>query len=145
MGITQRRKERKEYNRGVRKLVGVAAAVFMAACSRDIQNTEAVRQGVISYLSARTAQTGLDVNMMRVDVTSVSFHGGTEARATVYFRPKGGGEGGMQMNYTLDRKGDKWVVRGRTDNGVNPHGAAQMPAPDSGTLPPGHPPIGSKQ
>jgi len=48
----------------------------------------------------------------------------------------------MMMNYTLDRKGGKWVVRGRTENGVNPHGAT---APPTGTLPPNHPPIGSKQ
>lgn len=121
----------------MRKLATLAAALWLAGCSHDIQNTDAVRQGVIAYLNARTAQTGLDTNVMQVDVTSVSFHGGTEARATVLFRPKGG-DGGMQMNYTLDRKGDKWVVRGRTENGVNPHGTATP------QLPPNHPPLGAK-
>ena len=32
------------------------------------------------------------------------------ARATVEFRVKNG-DAGMQLNYTLDRKGDKWVVQ----------------------------------
>jgi hypothetical protein len=128
----------------VRKFALFAAAMLLAACSRDIQNTDAIRQGVIEYLQARTAQTGLDPNMMQVEVTSISFQR-DEARAGVFFRPKNGPEaGGMQMNYVLDRKGSKWVVRGRTENGANPHGAPgggiQMPA-----LPPNHPPIGSKQ
>lgn len=131
-----------------------AAAILLAACAGDIQNTEAVRQGVLEYLNARTAQTGLDMNLMQVTVSSVSFQGGTEARATVSFRPKGGGDGGgpMTMNYTLDRKGSKWVVRGRTESGANPHGGTPQMAPvqpgtlpPGGALPPGHPPVGSKQ
>ena len=39
---------------------------------------------------------------------------------------------GYFMPYVLDRKGDKWVVKGRQVNPGNPHGA--------GELPPGHPP-----
>ena len=130
-----------------------AAALLLAACSRDIQNTEAVRQAVMDYLRARTSETGLNVDLMQVDVTSVSFQR-DQARASVYFRPKGVAEGGMQMNYTLDRQGNKWAVRGRTETGVNPHGAQSMPklppdhpatgdAPPSGALPPGHPPVSS--
>jgi hypothetical protein len=129
----------------VKRLALTAAAVLIAACSRDIQNTEAVRLGVVDYLRARTAQTGLDMNLMQVDVTSISFQGGTEARATVAFRPKNVAESGaaMTMNYTLDRKGDKWVVRGHGESGGNPHGApAQSPA---SALPPGHPPVSPKQ
>jgi hypothetical protein len=124
----------------VRQLTLLAAVALLAACSRDIQNTEAIRQGVVDYLKARTAQTGLDVNLMNVEVTAVSFEK-DQARATVYFRPKNGPEaGGMQMNYVLDRSGGKWVVRGRTENGVNPHGGSAMPP---GGMPPGHPPVGS--
>ncbi len=81
------------------------AALLLPACSRDIQNTDAVRQAVVDYLRARTAQTGLDMNLMQVDVTSVAFEH-DQARATVFFRPKTGG-GGMQMNYTLERKGNQ--------------------------------------
>ena len=48
----------------------------------------------------------------------------------------------MQMNYTLERKGQKWVVLKKAGGGGNPHGA-DMPAPGatpsptpSGDLPP---------
>lgn len=126
------------------KFASLAIILLLAGCSRNIQNTEAVRQGIIAYLNARTSQTGLDLYQMQVDVTSVSFQGGTQARAAVFFRPKSGGDGGMQMNYTLDRQGDKWVVRGRQETGVNPHGGAGFPAP-APQLPPNHPPIESKQ
>lgn len=141
-------------------------ALLLAGCSRNIDNGDAVREGVVDYLRARTAQTGLDVNLMQVDVTAVSFQQ-DEAHATVYFRPKGAAnQGGMQMSYTLDRKGEKWVVRARS-GGANPHGGAIVPgaspqegaegtpglppghpaagAPSSGELPPGHPAVGSKQ
>ena len=125
--------------------------MLLAACSRDIQNTEAIRQSVLEYLNARSTQTGLNMNMMQLEVTTVSFEK-TQARATVFFRPKnGGGQGGMSMSYTLDRKGDKWVVRGRQEDGANPHGAGGMPPlpgtqpPPADNLPPGHPSVGSKQ
>jgi hypothetical protein len=139
----------------VKRLALATAGLLLAACSGDIQNTDAVKQSVMEYLRARTSQTGLNVDMMQVDVTSVSFQK-DEAQATIYFRPKtGGGEGGMQMKYTLERKGGRWVVRGRTENGANPHGAGGMPpqlpliqppgATPPGQLPPGHPAVGSKQ
>jgi hypothetical protein len=139
----------------------VGAALLLAGCSRNIDNGDAVRQGVIDYLKARTAQTGLDVSMMQVDVTAVTFQK-DEAHATVYFRPKGApNQGGMQMSYTLDRKGDRWEVRPRSSGGGMPHagpspqgGAEDTPPlpPDhpstggpSDALPPEHPPVGSKQ
>jgi len=157
------------YNRSVKKLVA-AAALLLAGCSRNIDNGAAVRQGVMDYLRARTAQTGLNVDQMDVEVTSVSFQK-DEAHAVVNFRPKGVAQGGMQMNYTLDRKDNQWVVRGRSMNMANPHGVPDgsgsptlppdhpssiapdaLPpghpstgAPPSGALPPGHPPVGSKQ
>jgi hypothetical protein len=142
-----------------------AVTLLCTGCSRNIDNGDAVRAGVVDYLRARTAQTGLDVNLMQVDVTAVSFQK-DEAHATVYFRPKGAtNQGGMQMSYTLDRKGDKWVVRARS-GGASPHGGAMPPgmsppgggegtglppghpatgAAPSGELPPGHPSVGSKQ
>jgi hypothetical protein len=138
-------------------------AMLLAACSKDIQNSEAVKQGVIDYLQARKSQTGLDINLMQVDVVSVSFEK-DQARATVMFRPKSGADAaGMRLAYTLQRKGNVWVVQPNNEGGANPHGGAGggepsalppnhpalpeggAPPPAGGALPPGHPPVGSKQ
>ncbi len=79
---------------------------------------------------------------MNISISNVAFHN-DEADATVGFQMKGDGGTAMSMNYVLQRKGDKWVVKGRKESGVNPHGSqglqGTMPAP-SGGLPPGHPP-----
>lgn len=125
----------------------VTVIVLLAACGqKNIENKEAIRQAVIEYLKARQAQTGLDMSTMDVNVTAMTFERDT-ARATVDFRVKGG-DAGMQFNYTLDRKGDKWVVQGRQDSGQG-HGEV-LPGGDPGTgvapsgagqLPPGHPSV----
>ena len=121
----------------MKKLAILAAVLCLAGCSKDIQTTEAVRQGVVDYLQQRTADTGLDVNSLVVTVSSVSFEKDV-ARATVAFSPKSApGVTGMSMNYVLDRKGDKWVVKGRQINPGTPHGV--------GEIPPGHPTTGPGQ
>lgn len=139
---------RGEYNRKVKLITCLLVVAFLlAGCGRNIQNEAAVRQGVLDYLQQRKAQTGLDLDSMDVSVTSVSFQK-NEARATVYFKPKGSSDG-MQMNYALERSGDKWVVKGRSESGANPHGAQGLPgnphgdtmSPNSQGLPPGHPPV----
>ena len=126
------------------------AAILIAGCSHSIDNKDAVRQGVIDYLNKRREQTGLDMGLMNVTVSNVAFQK-NEATATVSFQPKSGGMQGMSMNYVLERRGDKWVVKGRKESGMNPHGAQGMqgmpgqgmpPAGQSGALPPGHPPTG---
>lgn len=137
----------------------ITAFALLSACSRDIQNADAVRAGVMDYLSSNQSRIGLDPKAMQIDVTSVSFQK-DQARATVAFRPKAGGDGGgpMTINYVMDRKGDKWVVRGRTESGANPHGAGPAATPQlppghpstgaapqpQGQLPPGHPTVGKK-
>jgi len=61
-----------------------------------------VKQGVLDYLKTRSSQLGLNMDAMKIDVTSLSFHAGNEARATVLFIPKGmEGNGGMSMSATL--------------------------------------------
>lgn len=128
-----------EYNQKVRKLALIAALSLLAACNRDIQNADAVRGSIVDYLRERQSKTGLNMDLMKVDVSNLSFSSsGKEAHATVMFTPKAGGAG-MQMPYTLDRKGDKWVVRAHAESGENPHGAAGLPA-----LPPSHPPVGKQ-
>jgi hypothetical protein len=105
--------------------------LLLVACSRGVQSEAAVRQGVIDHLSERS---DLNMSQMQVDVTSVSFRQ-NEADVVVSFRPKGGeASAGMQMRYTLERKGNRWVVKGR---GAGPH--AQIPAPAAGQMPAGHP------
>jgi hypothetical protein len=109
-----------------------------------MQNPEAVRRGVMDYLTKRGS---IDVNSMQIDVTSVNFRE-NEADAVVTFRPKGSTDpaSGMQMAYTLERKGDQWVVKGRAGGkgGASPHGAGQaLPGAEGmggGQMPPAHPP-----
>jgi hypothetical protein len=113
------------------------AALLQESCSKkDIQNPEAIRQAVLEDLQARQAKTGVDLSALKIEVPSVTFNR-DEARATVSFVPKGG-QGGMQMPYTLARKGDKWVV---TDRGA-PHATLPAGASDQ-PLPAGHPSVGA--
>jgi hypothetical protein len=128
--------------------VTFAALVLLAAgCNRGGggQNEAAVRQAVIDYLNQRS---DLNMSQMTVDVTSVSFRE-NEADATVSIRLKGGSaEQGMGMRYTLERKGDRWEVKGKSGTGGAPaHGSEMegMPGgPGSGGMPPGHPPMGGQ-
>jgi len=89
-------------------------------------------------LKARQAKTGVDLTSMTIEVPSVTFSH-DEAHANVSFLPKGG-QGGMQMPYTLTRKGDKWEVteRGAAHASALPSGAPDQP------LPAGHPAVDSK-
>ncbi len=118
------------------------AALVLAACSKNIQNPEAVKQGVVEYLSARAPTMGLDMSAMDVNVGSVSFEKDV-ARASVSFVPKGmpPGSGGMSMDYVLERKGDKWAVKSREANPASTHGGQPMP----GSMPSGHPPVDRPQ
>jgi hypothetical protein len=122
------------------KLTFIAALVcLMGSCGGNIHNTEAVRQGVIDHLSSRK-NLDLDLNAIDLQVTSVSFRE-NEVDATVSFRAKTGNAQGMSMRYTLERKGNKWVVKTKADTGGSPHGAAGGQGGGGGQLPPGHPPV----
>jgi hypothetical protein len=134
-------------------LLSCAALLLLASCAKDIQNPEAVRQGVVDYLQQRSGDIGIDMNNIDVKVTTVSFEKDV-ARASVSFTAKDGpANAGMSMSYVLDRKGDKWAVRGRQSNPANPHGGAPVlpggeGTPDiqggpSGPLPSGHPGAGT--
>jgi hypothetical protein len=113
------------------------------ACKRGIDSQEAVRQGVIDYLSK---QSNLNISAMNVEVVSVSFRQ-NEADAVVAFTARGASPGQpMSWRYTLERQGDHWVVKNRAEAGAphgtggpNPHGAAGAPA--AGEMPPGHPTV----
>jgi len=149
------------YNRYVIRLTFIAAAaislVLLAGCKKDIQDQEAVRQGVMSYLAKRS-----DLLAMDVSVTSVAFRQ-DEATAQVHFQAKGNSSAaaGMTMQYVLERKGGQWSVKGRAGAGAA-HGSSasptsggnivpgqmdgmpRIPAPGgagSASLPPGHPAV----
>ena len=117
-----------------------------SACKRNIDNQEAVRQAVIDYLAKRS---NLHVSAMNVDVVSVTFRS-NEADAVVAITARGAAPGQpMSMRYTLERQGDHWAVKGKTEAGgsphgagaANPHGGAESTA--AGELPPGHPAVPS--
>jgi hypothetical protein len=111
-------------------IIPLATLILLTACSRRIDTTEAVRQGVLDYLATRS---NLNMSAMNVEVATVSFRK-DEADATVSFTAKGSpGAKGMSIRYTLTRKGSKWVVKDKPEGGVNPHGAPE------GSLPSGHP------
>jgi hypothetical protein len=152
------------YNRYVIRPTLIAATavnlVLLAGCNKDIQNQDAVRQGVMSYLSKRS-----DLLAMEVSVSSIAFKE-DEATAQVHFQAKGNDSpaAGMTMQYVLERKGSQWVVKGRTGAGAS-HGASgpgvntvpgqgnlpgsldgmpRIPTPEgagSSSLPPGHPAV----
>src|SRR5208282_2614098 len=105
----------------VNRLTIVTAALslsltILSGCKRDIQSTEAVRQGVLTYLTKRS-----DLLSMDVSVTNVVYRQ-DEATATVHFQAKGSNlpGSGMDLRYVLERKGNEWVVKGRA--GGDAHG-----------------------
>jgi hypothetical protein len=133
------------YNRHVIRTSFLAAALLLAGCAKKIDTTDAVRQGVMDYMSSIAPKIGLDMNNMQVDVSAVSFEH-DHARATVSVTPKVAGSKGMELIYELDRKDDKWVVHGNAMSAGSTHGQeANSPpqaAPDGTPLPPGHPATG---
>jgi hypothetical protein len=140
----------------------LALIIAASGCSRGIDTQQAVRQAVIDYLSNRK----FNVAAMNVNVNSVSFRK-DEADAVVSFTAKGGDPAkGLSMRYTLSRQGSHWVVKEKAEAAGNPHGGAMMEQPGeaggnphsgaiteqpgeaggaANPLPPGHPPLNSKQ
>jgi hypothetical protein len=142
------------YHRYVICITRIAAAtlgiVLLCGCEKNLQNQEAVRKGVMTYLAKRS-----DLLAMDVSVTSVSFRQ-DEATAQVHFQAKGNSSpaAGMTMSYLLDRKDGQWVVRAKTGAnsahgasgpGVNSVPGQGLPGSLDGmpALPPGHPSVRS--
>jgi hypothetical protein len=126
----------------------VLVCLALAGCHRNMQNEDAVKRGVMDYLSTRQ---GLNISSMDVSVASMVFRE-NEVDATVTFSPKGSTAAQpMSIHYVLERKGDRWVVKPRAEGGQNPHGGmganphGGMAMPQSGgpagALPPGHPAV----
>ncbi len=85
---------------------------------------------------------------MDIQITTVTFRD-NEADATISFKPKGGDPAaGMEMKYTLERKGNDWVVKKNPvaggHSGVMPEGMGSgMGAGQGMQMPPNHPPAGA--
>ncbi len=113
------------YNREVRIASLLLILLSLAACNRGSQSKDAVRQGVLDYLSSK----GLNMGGMNVDVTAVKFEG-DRAEASVSITAKGGAPGtGMSPVYILEQKSGKWAVTGHKETGEAPHGGAPAVAP----------------
>ena len=123
-----------------RSLLVFSVVLLAAGCNRVPKNNEAIRQGVIEHLAKNS---GLDVNSMNIAVTSVQYRG-DEADAVVSFQPKNMPGGGMSMTYTLEAKGNKWIVKKKAGSGMGAHPGAEMPGGTgaTGQMPPGHPSVG---
>jgi hypothetical protein len=131
----------RRYNAGVvlHRYILLLLVAALIACNRAPANEQAVRAGIIEHLSKNT---GLDLQAMSVDVKNVNFQG-SQATATVSFRPKSSPDAGMSMNYILERRGEKWVVSKSASSGHGPGTPPPMQSPATpGSLPPGHPPVG---
>jgi len=145
----------------------LAGAFAGTGChSNQKAQTDAVRDGIRQYL---TSLNTLDLGAMDMNVSNVKIDG-NQAQADVLYTPKGGGApgAGMRVSYSLEKKGEQWVVvkknamGGTMDhptgatNPRTPPGAVHgnmpnfkdilPPAPAdtsaaNGTLPPGHPPV----
>lgn len=125
------------YNRNVKtsRLFLAVSLLGLFACAKNVQTNEAVRQGVIDHLSRNSS---LSLASMQIEVQSVTFRD-NEADALISFKPKDmPADQGMAMRYTLERKGNEWVVKGKSEGG---EGHATMPPSTEGMqLPPDHPP-----
>jgi|SRR5215472_7055912 len=148
-------------------ILGLAVVLLTAgACKKQGSDNDAIRTGILQHLA--TIGT-LNMSAMDMDLRSVSVNG-NQAHAEVEFRPKTGGTpgSGMQVAYNLEKRDGAWVVLKSQNLGGMQHPAAgQNPAtnqdsaaggsrnfhdilnpagtPAQGTLPPGHPPVGSQQ
>jgi hypothetical protein len=130
-------------NRRLFVSLAILVAIAIAGCGRSQApapggDEVALRAALENYLSERT---GLNLPAMDIVFEDVKVEGDT-AHAQVEFRTKDG-QGAMQMGYAFERKDGVWTVKGAEASGMSTGhpvpGAA--PAPDSGQLPAGHPPI----
>jgi hypothetical protein len=123
----------------------ICAALLIAGCKRAPENRDAVKQAVIDHLST---VAGLEMSQLDVDVADVQFKD-NEATAKVSIKPKTAPEQAMSMSYTLERRGDKWLVRGKGAGHGGGGGMGSAPAPQApaagGELPSGHPPVNSPE
>jgi len=155
------------YNRVVRNVALFLLISCIAACHRGNQSNDAVRQGVLDYLSGTVK---LNLQAMDVKLDSVKFEG-EKAKAAVSIALKGNTAPMMTKQYELEQKDGKWVVTGRSGDAghgatmpegampggaspgpvapgtENPHGSMAAPSGGGGKMPSPEdlPPAGKKK
>lgn len=110
--------------------------LFSGACKSKPDDKEAIKAGVLKHLAS---MQGLNVPNMAVEVTQYTING-NQATAQVEIRAKSGDNAGGSMNlsYSMEKRGDEWVVL----KGAPAGGSLQHPAPGAmppAGMPPGHP------
>jgi hypothetical protein len=112
------------------------AALLLWSCSKNIDTSEAVKEGVLKDIAKK-----VDVGSMDINVDSVAFRD-KEADAKVSFRPKGAATSqSIIINYVLERQGDEWRIRSRSMQAHEQSVPSGQPDPEA--LPPGHPRTGN--
>ena len=99
--------------------------VPFTGCNKQANDQDAIRASIEKRLNARS-----DLNMSAMDreVKQVSVNG-DHATAQVEFRLKGG-DAKMEIEYTLERRGNEWAVLNSQPmgGGMSPPDAGQAPA-----------------
>ncbi len=127
--------------RGILASLLAATLFFAVACKPKTDDKDAIRSGVIKHLAALNM---LNMNAMDVKVTQATVNG-NQAQAEVEIRSKGGDPNAapMQIGYSLEKRGEEWVVLKSTGmgSGMQHPGPGEAPPAGStpGAMPPGHP------
>jgi hypothetical protein len=138
-----------EMNRPFLATILGALLLFTAACKSKTNDKDAIRNGVLKHLASLNM---LNMANMDVTVTQATING-NQAQAQVEVRAKGTdpAAGAMQLTYSLEKRGEEWVVLKGTPTGGMAHPApGEAPPPNlppgqpgaggtSGQTPPGHP------
>jgi len=123
--------------RGILASVLGAALLFTAACKAKHDDKEAIRAGIVKHLVALNM---LNMNNMEIKVTQATVTG-DQAQAQVEIRAKGTdpAQGGMQIGYALEKRGEEWVVLKSTGMGGGMQHPGPGEAPPPGSMPGGAP------
>jgi hypothetical protein len=119
--------------------------ISLLGCKARTDDTQGIRDGVVKHIASLQ---GLDINRMQIDVVKATVDG-NQAQAQVEIRPKSeqSGTASMQLNYSLEKRGDEWVVvKSQAAGGTLDHpvgGAMPSGTTPGGALPPGHPAVGA--
>jgi hypothetical protein len=113
-----------------------ALLIVTAGCKAKVDDKTAIRAGVIRYL---TSLNMLNISAMDINVTQATVNG-NQAQAQVEIKAKAGDAAGssMQLNYSLEKRGEDWFVLKSQPAGGNMQHPAPGSMPPNG-MPPNHP------